>query len=57
MKRLAWATDVHLNFLALVQLEAFCQDVERHTPDALFAPFPCADRRVHCRIESPIGPR
>jgi 3',5'-cyclic-AMP phosphodiesterase len=35
MKRLAWATDVHLNFLDLVQLEAFCQGVERHTPDAL----------------------
>src|SRR5688500_8824035 len=35
MKRLAWATDVHLNFLDLVQVEAFCQEIERQTPDAL----------------------
>jgi 3',5'-cyclic-AMP phosphodiesterase len=35
MKRLAWATDVHLNFLDLVQVETFCQQIERATPDAL----------------------
>jgi 3',5'-cyclic AMP phosphodiesterase CpdA len=35
MKRLAWATDIHLNFLQPAQVEAFYREVEAAVPDAL----------------------
>lgn len=35
MKRLAWATDIHLNFLTDAQLTAFANEVARLTPDSV----------------------
>ena len=35
MKRLAWATDIHLNFLTDAQIAAFCRTVSAGEPDVL----------------------
>ncbi len=35
MKRLAWATDVHLNFLREPQIKAFCEAIARRAPDCV----------------------
>jgi 3',5'-cyclic AMP phosphodiesterase CpdA len=35
IRRLTWATDVHLNFLASIGIEAFCESVANEDPDAL----------------------
>ncbi len=35
IQRLTWATDVHLNFLAGVGIEAFCESVALEEPDAV----------------------
>ena len=35
MKRLAWATDIHLNFLDDHQVEAFCREVAKSDPSAV----------------------
>src|SRR3990172_12208887 len=33
--RLAWATDVHLEFLTHAEIVAFCGELRRHDPDAV----------------------
>ena len=35
MKRLAWATDIHLNFLRAEGVDAFCDALAREAPDAI----------------------
>ncbi|HEY0079963.1 MAG TPA: metallophosphoesterase [Pyrinomonadaceae bacterium] len=35
MKRLAWVTDIHLNFLTREKVEAFCRDIMEARPEAL----------------------
>ncbi len=35
VRRLAWATDVHLNFLAANGLDAFCESLSRQEADAV----------------------
>ncbi|MCP4692550.1 MAG: phosphoesterase [Desulfobacterales bacterium] len=35
MKKIAWATDIHLNFLSLNQARAFIKGIAREAPDAL----------------------
>lgn len=35
LRRLAWATDVHLNFLSSGGLETFCAELARQEPDAV----------------------
>lgn len=35
VKRLAWCTDIHLNFLDEHGIEAFCRDVTGHEPDGV----------------------
>jgi 3',5'-cyclic AMP phosphodiesterase CpdA len=35
MKHLAWATDIHLNFLTSAEVESFCHRIKAAQPDAL----------------------
>ena len=35
VRRLAWATDVHLNFLAAIGIDAFCEGLARQEADAI----------------------
>ena len=35
VRRLAWATDVHLNFLSASGMDAFCAALQREEPDAI----------------------
>ena len=35
IKRLAWVTDIHLDFLKPDQIQTFCREVNEHCPDAL----------------------
>ena len=35
IKRLAWVTDIHLDFLEPKQIQTFCREVTEHCPDAL----------------------
>jgi 3',5'-cyclic AMP phosphodiesterase CpdA len=35
VRRLAWATDVHLNFLSAKGMDAFCEALRREEPDAV----------------------
>lgn len=35
MKRLAWCTDIHLDFLEDPEIEAFCEEIVRAEPDAV----------------------
>lgn len=46
MKRLAWATDIHLNFLEPPQVEAFCREVEAAAPDAFLVTGDVAEART-----------
>jgi 3',5'-cyclic AMP phosphodiesterase CpdA len=43
MKRFAWATDIHLNFVDDQQVEAFCREVARSEPDAVLLSGDIAD--------------
>ncbi len=35
IKRLAWITDIHLDFLQPKQIRMFCREINEHCPDAL----------------------
>ncbi len=35
MRQITWVTDIHLNFLKLEKIEAFCQEISRANSDAL----------------------
>jgi Icc-related predicted phosphoesterase len=35
IKRLAWVTDIHLDFLEPEQIQTFCRELTEHRPDAL----------------------
>ncbi len=35
VRRLTWATDIHLNFLSHVGMDAFCDGLRREEPDAV----------------------
>jgi hypothetical protein len=43
--RLAWATDVHLNFLSEPAVRAFCQRLTEHAPDAILLSGDIAEAR------------
>src|SRR2546427_2173378 len=35
MKRLVWVTDIHLNFISVAEVEAFCNHIASARPDAV----------------------
>jgi 3',5'-cyclic-AMP phosphodiesterase len=37
MKRLVWVTDIHLNFISMAEVEAFCHRIASARPDAVLA--------------------
>jgi 3',5'-cyclic AMP phosphodiesterase CpdA len=43
MKRLAWASDIHLNFVDDQQVEAFCREVAKSEPEAVLLSGDIAD--------------
>ena len=67
MRRIAWATDIHLEFCTDARVDAFCADVRRAAPDALLlggdigqshtvVPFlRRLARAVHCPIYFVLG--
>lgn len=62
MKKLAWLTDIHLNFLNYTRLSLFCTEVSKESPDAVLiggdiAEAPSLERYlrfVKNRIDVPI---
>ena len=43
MKRIAWLTDIHLNFLSPQRVKAFCRDIVEHNPEAVLIGGDIAD--------------
>jgi len=53
MKRIAWLTDIHLNFLVHAKVKAFCRSIDDRNPDAVLIGGDIADARtikVYLRI-------
>jgi len=53
MERIAWLTDIHLNFLSPQRVNAFCRGVVEHNPEAVLIGGDIADARnikVYLRI-------
>ncbi len=46
MKRIAWFTDIHLNFLKLKEVEAFCCGIAEQSPDAVLLGGDIGDSRT-----------
>lgn len=46
MKRIAWLTDIHLNFLSPKRVKAFCRGIVEHNPEAVLIGGDIADART-----------
>ena len=59
MKRLAWATDIHLNFLGADAVERFCDTIVAAAPDALLVGGDVGEaesvERFLCRLEERLS--
>jgi Icc protein len=53
MKRIAWLTDIHLDFLSPQKVKAFCRNIVEHNPEAVLIGGDIGDARtikVYLRI-------